>query len=1031
MRLSVSVPRRPLRSLAILLATVLSLSVLMAVAPASTATAADPRLPSTIEDGGFIISDAEYFNGGSMTAAQAQTFLEARVPSCKATSGPTCLRNFTADIPAKAKDAYCAAIPKKTKVRAAEIIVTVGKACGLSPKVILVMLQKEQGLVTSTKPSEWSYRAAMGMNCPDTAPCSAASAGFFNQVYLGARQQQVYANNPTKYGYRKGQVATVKWHPNSACGTSKVLIKNQATANLYIYTPYRPNMAALAAGYATGDSCSSYGNRNFYNYYVQWFAPEVNRWGSGAAARVDACTAPKTADIVPASSVATVTAATTARKAPSTLCAAGSSSVAKSAKVTVTGTYGSWARATVGSTSMWIAKSALSIASGTPAGNPCAVPAESSVTKAGGTITVVSENLRARKAPSLDCATGFRWITAGQKYERTGIYGAWWRIQVAGSTYWSHSDYMTVEEKPPAKTMYLATTTNMTPSVSSSTIQATLRKGTTVKALSVSGDRTQITVGGMTGWVFSSKLSTKNPGAVGGQDRQVIASTPLRATASASGKVLSTLKAGTKVTVHDTFGAWRAVTAGSTKGWMRDAELQVIAKTMYLSAPDNVASSATSTTIMATLRKGTAVTASTVSGNRTQITVDGITGWVTTSKLVAKNPGTVAGQDRQSIASTPLRATASASGKVLTTLKAGTKVTIHDGYGIWRAVTAGSTKGWMRDSELKAVSAPPTAKTMYLATTTNMTPSVSSATIQATLRKGTTVKALSVSGDRTQITVDGMTGWVFTSKLSTKNPGAISGQDRQVIASTPLRATASASGKVLSTLKAGAKVTVHDTFGIWRAVTAGSTRGWMRDSELKAVLAPPAAKTMYLATTTNMTPSVSSKAIQATLRKGTTVKALSVSGDRTQITVDGMTGWVFTSKLSTKNPGAVGGQDRQVIASTPLRATASASGKVLSTLKAGTKVTVHDTFGIWRAVTAGSTKGWMRDSELKKLTAAPATSVKTTTSALNLRQTPSTSGKILVVIPKGTKVTTTASSGIWRKTSFQGKTGWVSSDFLR
>ncbi|MDT3317899.1 SH3 domain-containing protein [Microbacterium sp. KSW4-11] len=1025
MRLSVSVPRRPLRSLAILLATVLSLSVLMAVAPASTATAADPRLPSTIEDGGFIISDAEYFNGGSMTAAQAQTFLEARVPSCKATSGPTCLRNFTADIPAKAKDAYCAAIPKKAKVRAAEIIVTVGKACGLSPKVILVMLQKEQGLVTSTKPSEWSYRAAMGMNCPDTAPCSAASAGFFNQVYLGARQQQVYANNPTKYGYRKGQVATVKWHPNSACGTSKVLIKNQATANLYIYTPYRPNMAALAAGYATGDGCSSYGNRNFYNYYVQWFAPEVNRWGSGAAARVDVCTAPKAADIVPASSVATVTAATTARKAPSTLCAAGSSSVAKSAKVTVTGTYGSWARATVGSTSMWIAKSALSIASGTPAGNPCAVPAESSVTKAGGTITVVSENLRARKAPSLDCATGFRWITAGQKYERTGIYGVWWRIQVAGSTYWSHSDFMTVEEKPPAKTMYLATTTNMTPSVSSATIQATLRKGSTVTTLAVSGDRTQITVGGMTGWVFSSKLSTKNPGAVGGQDRQVIASTPLRATASASGKVLSTLKVGTKVTVHDTFGAWRAVTAGSTKGWMRDSELQAVTKTMYLSAPDNVAPSATSTTIQATLRKGTAVVASTVSGTRTQIVVDGTTGWVTTAKLVATNPGGVAGQDRQSIAATPLRATASASGKVLSTLKAGTKVTVYDGYGAWRAVTAGSTKGWMRDSELQAVS---TAKTMYLATTTNMTPSVSSAAIQATLRKGTTVKALSVSGDRTQVTVDGMTGWVFSSKLSTKNPGAVGGQDRQVVKATPLRATASASGKVLSTLKAGTKVTVHDTFGIWRAVTAGSTKGWMRDSELQAI---STAKTMYLATTTNMTPSVSSKAIQATLRKGTTVKALSVSGDRTQITVDGMTGWVFTSKLSTKNPGAVGAQDRQVIASTPLRATASASGKVLSTLKAGTKVTVHDTFGIWRAVTAGSTKGWMRDSELKKLTAAPATSVKTTTSALNLRQTPSTSGKILVVIPKGTKVTITASSGIWRKTTFQGKTGWVSSDFLR
>ena len=755
--------------MAMLLATVLTLSVLMAVVPTSVARAAEPPLPKSITDGGNIISDAEFFNGAAMTAAQAQKFLEARVPSCKATTGPTCLRNFTADLPAKAKDNYCNAIAAKKKIRASEIIVTVGKACGISPKVILVMLQKEQGLITATKPTEWAYRASMGMNCPDTAPCSAASAGFVNQVYLGARQQQVYKKNPQNYGYRAGQVTTVKWHPNSACGTSKVLIKNQATANLYIYTPYRPNIAALAAGYAQGDSCSSYGNRNFYNYYVQWFAPQVSQNPGGAAALVKACTVPAAADIVPSSAAATVTTATTARTAPAVKCGTGATSLARSAKVTVTGTYGSWARVTSGSKSLWVAKSALSMPA--PAGGACAVPADSSITKATGTITVISDSLNARKAPSTQCSTGARSITRGQTYQRTGVYGVWWRIQVAGSTYWSHSDYMTVKDVAPAVT------------------------------------------------------------------------------------------------------------------------------TKYLTEPDNMASSATSTVI------------------------------------------------------------------------------------------------------------------------------------QATLRKGTAVKASSVSGERTKVSVDGMTGWVYSSKLSAKKPGAVSGQNRQSIASTPLRATASASGKVLTTLKAGTKVTVYDAYGKWRAVTAGSTKGWMRDSELRAVT--PVVKTMYLGTTTNMTPSVSSAVIQATLRKGTTVKVLSVSKDRTQVSVDGMTGWVFSSKLSAKNPGAVAGQNRQSIASTPLRATASASGKVLSTLKAGTKVTVYDTFGKWRAVTAGSTKGWMRDSELKAVAAAPVTGTKVTTAALNFRATPSTSGKKISLIPKGTKVTVTGSSGSWRKITYKGKTGWVSGEFLR
>ena len=48
-------------------------------------------------------------------------------------------------------------------------------------------------------------------------------------------------------------------------------IENKATALLYIYTPYQPNTAALAAGAGEGDSCSAYGNRNFSIIYTGWF----------------------------------------------------------------------------------------------------------------------------------------------------------------------------------------------------------------------------------------------------------------------------------------------------------------------------------------------------------------------------------------------------------------------------------------------------------------------------------------------------------------------------------------------------------------------------------------------------------------------------------------------------------------------------------------------------------------------------------------------------------------------------------------
>lgn len=323
----------------------LTLMMAMITLPAGSAVAASEPVPGNIAGGGYIISDTEFFASGSMTAAAVQRFLVSKMGTCKAKSGqPRCLRDFTADVPARSADAYCAALSKRTRARAADIIVDVARACGINPKVILTMLQKEQGLVTATAPSAWSYRAAMGQACPDFAPCSAAAAGFVNQVYLGARQMQIYSKNPTSFTYRAGRANTIPWHPDATCGTSTVFIQNQATANLYNYTPYRANISALAAGYGSGDPCSAYGNRNFYNYYVDWFA-KGSKTTTGAPSTVAACTKPPAADVVRRADLVRIPAnATTVRTAPSTSCTTGKLSVKKGTTYILTGEYAGWLR---------------------------------------------------------------------------------------------------------------------------------------------------------------------------------------------------------------------------------------------------------------------------------------------------------------------------------------------------------------------------------------------------------------------------------------------------------------------------------------------------------------------------------------------------------------------------------------------------------------------------------------------------------------------------------------------------------------
>ena len=153
----------------------------------------------------------------------------------------------------------------------AAIVYKAGKACGISQKVLLTVLQKEQHLLTATNPNDFQFKAAMGLSCPDDANCDPTYAGFFKQVYGAAKRYQYYLRHEGRYGYHAGRLNYIQYNPNASCGGSNVYIENRATALLYIYTPYQPNAAALEAGAGEGDSCSSYGNRNFAIIYHSMF----------------------------------------------------------------------------------------------------------------------------------------------------------------------------------------------------------------------------------------------------------------------------------------------------------------------------------------------------------------------------------------------------------------------------------------------------------------------------------------------------------------------------------------------------------------------------------------------------------------------------------------------------------------------------------------------------------------------------------------------------------------------------------------
>jgi hypothetical protein len=236
------------------------------VGPPTAAVAANPGLFNP----GLIISDALFYDGGAMTVDQIQSFLNSQEPNCA--NGYTCLKSYSQATTNKAlSSGKCAAYNGMASETAAQIIYNVGAVCGISQKVLLVTLEKEEGLVRSQAPSSSAYTIAMGYGCPDTAACDTDYYGFFNQVYLAAKQFKTYFTSPGSFGYQAGVANQILYSPNRSCGSSTVVIQNKATAGLYDYTPYQPDAAAIANLYGVGDGCSSYGNRNFWALYTDWF----------------------------------------------------------------------------------------------------------------------------------------------------------------------------------------------------------------------------------------------------------------------------------------------------------------------------------------------------------------------------------------------------------------------------------------------------------------------------------------------------------------------------------------------------------------------------------------------------------------------------------------------------------------------------------------------------------------------------------------------------------------------------------------
>lgn len=228
-----------------------------------------PHIDLSDFDPAMLISDSQFYNFRSMDQRGIADFIREKNAGCVPFSMP-CLANYTedtADIPPSPR---CKGYSGANGESAATIIYKTAQSCQINPQVLLVLLQKEQGLLTASGPdlTPMRYDIAAGFGCPDGQNCDPQYFGFSTQIYHAAAQFQRYRQAPGQFRFQAGVTRPIPFSPDSTCGAAEVKIVNQATAGLYNYTPYQPDQAVLAG---TPGECSSFGNANFYGIFKAWF----------------------------------------------------------------------------------------------------------------------------------------------------------------------------------------------------------------------------------------------------------------------------------------------------------------------------------------------------------------------------------------------------------------------------------------------------------------------------------------------------------------------------------------------------------------------------------------------------------------------------------------------------------------------------------------------------------------------------------------------------------------------------------------
>jgi mannosyl-glycoprotein endo-beta-N-acetylglucosaminidase len=457
-------------------------------------------------------------------------------------------------------------------------------------------------------------------------------------------------------------------------------------------------------------------------------------------------------------------------------------------------------------------------------------------------------------------------------------------------------------------------------------------------------------------------------------------------------------------------------------------------------------SASTSAAIIASLKKGTAVTIYAESNGWAKINANGKVGYVSTSYLSAQASANYAAKPPSGVitkyvevnkGTLNVRTAASTSSAVIAALTKGTAVTVYSEANGWAKVNVNGKEGYVSSKYLASqnsstpsvpvtpvtpapapqAAAPITKYVNVGSGSLNMRNGTStSSSVIVKLAKGTGVKVLSESAGWAKVEVYGKTGYVSSAYLS-ENPSTVNSPVTVPAPTTTkyvnvspgsslnVRKGPSATSGILTKLPAGTEVTLFSDANGWAKIQVNGQEGYVSSEYLALAKSnsnsqpkeEPISVTKYVNvsfdTSLNMRKTASIDAsILAKIARGVQVTVFSESDGWAKIEVYGQTGYVDAQFLSETKP--VAGSQPVASENNGTDTTTDNGSEHINDLS--NKKYVNVIYG----------------------------------SSLNMRSEPSTKSDIITKLARGTIVVVDTELNGWSKVTANGKTGYISSQYL-